>query len=272
MDDQAERLAAALDRWHCRVIGSELRGGMSVVVPVESTRGVPRMLKVLDPDAAAREAVALRAFPRAASVQCHEHVPDLGALLLERLTPRSLAGADSDEMITVQAQLARRLAVADPGSLQKLSDHEGWLDQLEHDRIRHPHLLTPRAGDAAREAIGDLAHDPVTTVTHGDLHSRNVHLDVDGRWRALDPDPRVGSIAFESHTVVVERDRLPDLVRSGPHELRRRLALFADVAEVDLTWATRLCQARAVSSALFERDRHPGLADGLRWMAEVLTD
>lgn len=72
--------------------------------------------------------------------------------------------------------------------------------------------------------------------------------------------------------VVVERDRLNEVIQTGPDELRRRLALFADVAMVELDWALRLCRARSVLSALYEHIRgNVGLADQLRWMSEVLT-
>src|SRR4051794_36376666 len=124
VDAPDDRLTAALRRWNCRVDGAAPRGGMSVVVPVQSTGG-PLMLKILDPDAAAREATALRTFPSTASVTCFEYAEDLGALLLERLSAESLTGAGIDDQITVQAELARRLAVPDPGGVQRLSDNDG---------------------------------------------------------------------------------------------------------------------------------------------------
>ncbi len=98
------------------------------------------------------------------------------------------------------------------------------------------------------------------------------HLDLDGRWRALDPAPRVGTIAYESHTVVVERDRLGELIAAGPRELLRRLELFADVAGVPPGLAAGLCQARAVTSAVHEAiEGNAALASQLVWMAESLT-
>lgn len=267
-----DRLAAALCRWNCWVDGAELRGGMSVVVPVRSAAGAPLMLKLLDPDAAGREAIALRAFPATASVRCHAYAADLGALLLERLSAESLAGLGIDDQITVQAELARRLAVPDPGGIPPLSDNGGWLDQLASMQRQRPLLLTSRAVDLARQVITDIGQDRTATLTHGDLHSINVHRDLDGRWRALDPNPRIGTIGYESHTVIVERPRLDELIKAGRGELLRRLALFSEVAEVDRTTAERLCQARAVSSALHEHlNGSVRLAAGLCWMSEALT-
>lgn len=266
-------LAAALQRWDCRVDGAELRGGMSVVVPVRSVDGVPLMLKLLGPEAAAREAIALDAFRSSASVRCHALAADLGALLLERLTPESLTGADIDEQIAVQAGLARQLAVPDPGGVPRLCDNGDWLDQLESMLRQRPRLLTDRAVDAAREMITDLSHDRTANLTHGDLHSSNVGKDSAGRWRALDPNPRVGTVAFESHTIIVERPRLQELRRAGPDELRRRLDIFSEEAGVEPALSRRLCQARAVSSALYEHGRgNVAIADGLHWMAEALVD
>lgn len=275
-ESPAARLAQALDHWECQPDGEPLSGGMSEVLPVR--RGDQElMLKLLPPPAAACEALALRAFPTSASVRCLDHHDELGALLLERLTSDSLAGVTSDRSIAIQADLARRLAVTDPSrtndavQIERLAS-DGWLFHLEDLRRRSPRVLSDRSVDAAREVITNLAYDSTATLTHGDLHSRNVHRDRDGNWRALDPAPRVGTIAYESHTVIVERDRLGELITAGPRELRRRLELFADVAAVPMDLVTRLCQARAVSSALYEAIEGNGvLAAELAWMAELLT-
>lgn len=131
--------------------------------------------------------------------------------------------------------------------------------------------MTDRALDVARETIADLGHEATTTLTHGDLHPGNVHQDTTGHWRALDPDPRVGTIAYESHTVIVERSQLGRLSSAGADELHRRLELFSDIAGVELRWSERLCQARAVSSALYEHARDVPLAEQLCWMSELLA-
>ncbi|SDS04487.1 aminoglycoside phosphotransferase family protein [Microlunatus soli] len=268
----ADRLAAALHRWNCRVDGTELRGGMSVVVPVRSADGSPLMIKLLDPQAARKEAIALRAFPPSASVRCEDAADDLGALLLERLTADSLAGHTVDDQITVQADLARRLAVADPGGIDHLSDNDGWLEHLSSLLRQRPRLLDRRTIDLARRTITDLDQDRTVTLTHGDLHAINVHADATGAWRALDPNPRVGTIAYESHTIILERSRFDDLVRAGSVELLHRLALFSEVAGVDRSSSALLCQARAVSSALYEHlQGNRTLAAHLRWMADALT-
>jgi len=246
---------------------------MSVAVPVRSPDGAALMLKVLDVTAARAEATALRAFPEHASVRCLAHADGLGALLLERLAGPSLLGRSIDEQIVVQAGLARALAVPDPGGLPRLAD--GQAEHLDRLLGQVPDLLARRVVATAAEAIGDLDSSPVTTLTHGDLHPANVLQDGSARWRAIDPDARVGTVAHESHTVVVDRSRLDELAgrgRAGATELRRRLVLFSDIAGVDTDLATRLCQARAVVSALFEAGRGDRrLASGLGWVAETLA-
>lgn len=272
MGDPSDLLEAAVRLWRCTADGPVVRGGMSVVVPVRSANGTPLMIKVLDTEAAAREALALRAFPASASVRCYDHAEDLGALLLERLTSMSLSSRPVDEQITVQAELARQLAVPAVDGIPRLSDVHHALDHL--DTLVHgcPGVVDQRVVDAAREAISDLGHDATDTLTHGDLHTINVHRDHEGRWRALDPNPWVGTVAHESHTVVVERPRLGELLTAGEPELRRRLALFAEVAEVDRSLSARLCQARAVMSALAEHRRGATeLAADLRRMSELIT-
>lgn len=272
MNDRRDRLEAAARLWRCTVDGPVVRGGMSVVVPVRSADGTPLMIKVLEIEAAEREALALRAFPASASVRCFEHAEDLGALLLERLSSTSLSGRPVDEQITVQAELARRLAVPAPEGIPRLADVDHTIEHLDGLVRDSPGVVDDRVVDAAREAIGDLGQDSTDTLTHGDLHTINVHQDQAGRWRALDPSPWVGTIAHESHTVVVERPRLGELIAAGEPELRRRLALFAEVAEVGRNLSARLCQARAVMSALAEHRRGATeVAADLRRMAELIT-
>lgn len=266
------RATAALHRWDCRVDDDALHGGMSTVIPVRCSDGSALMLKLLDPEAATREAAALRSFPASASVRCFDHATDLGALLLERLTSTSLATVPIDEQITVQAGLARALAVPAPDGIERLCDVEAWAAHLAELVRDCPGFLNARVVDAAYETIRGLATEATTTLTHGDLHPRNVHKDHAGHWRVIDPNPRVGTIAHESHTVIVERPRLAELVAAGTSELRRRLALFAEVAQVDHGLAVRLCQVRATMSALYGQPRgDTRLAAGLRWMAESLT-
>jgi streptomycin 6-kinase len=277
-DDGTEqrRIRKALQHWHCQPDGAVLRGGMSVVVPVR--RSDERlMLKLLPSDAAVREALALSLFPRSASVVCLDHHADLGALLLERLTPESLVGADIDRSITIQADLARRLAVPAPPvpgdavRIERLAA-DGWRRHLDDLHRARPSMLPNRVIDFAREVVAEFSEDRTTSLTHGDLHSHNVHRDRAGNWRALDPAPRIGTIAYESHTVIVERVRFGELIAGGERELRRRLTLFGEVAGVSPDAAARLCQARAVSSALYEAQQgHEALAAELAWMAEALT-
>lgn len=230
------------------------------------------MLKLLDAATARMEAVALRAFPPAASVRCVDHADDLGALLLERLAPESLVGRPADEQIVVQAQLARALAVADPGGIPPLAT--GLADHLDRLRERAPDLLGRRALEMSADVASVLGRLPGATLTHGDLHAANVHRDADGIWRTLDPNPRVGTIAHESHTVVVERSRLAELIRDGGRlELVRRLDLFAEVAGVDAGLAAGACQMRAALSALHAADEgNAPIAEQLGWMAEALAE
>lgn len=266
----SSRLDAALERWHCRRDGETLTGGMSRVQPARRRDGSAVVVKVLEPAAAIREARALAAFSDRASVGLIAVAEDLGALLLERLTPTDLTTeADPWRRIEVQARLAAALVVDDPGGVPLL-DPPGWLDQLERQLVAVPELLSGSAVGRARSTIAALP--AVDTLTHGDLHARNVHLDRDGRWRALDPAPLVGTVAHESHTVVVERDRLDELMTAGVVELRRRLEFFAEVAGCDRDLAIDLCQARAVSSALHEGGLGDpkGVVPGLGWVAESL--
>lgn len=264
-------LAEGLRHWKCVPDGAEVRGGMSRVIPVRSAQGAALMLKAIPPQSARLEMRGLRAFPPAASVRCIDHLDDLGLLLLERLTPESLIGRPVDTQITIQAGLARALAVPDPGGIPSLAD--GLADHLGKLVMRAPGLLKERVITAAADTAHLLADRPEPTLTHGDLHAANVHRDVNGMWRALDPTPQVGTIAHEGHTIVVERSRLGDLIADGGgRELRRRPDVFADVADVEPDLVVAVCQMRATLSALHEAGKgNRELASQLQWMAVTLT-
>jgi streptomycin 6-kinase len=111
--------------------------------------------------------------------------------------------------------------------------------------------LPGRVLDAAVETIDLFADDPTVTMLHGDLHCANVLRADREPWLAIDPKGLAGSAAWDAATIV--RDRPDELAGDLAAVLHRRLDAFSEAAEVDPQLARRATQARAVSSALWER-------------------
>jgi streptomycin 6-kinase len=89
-------------------------------------------------------------------------------------------------------------------------------------------------------------------MLHGDLHFGNILRSRRERWLTIDPKGWFGSAAFDAFTVVAGgREQLG--VGDGLYAaLVRRVSRFAAAAQVDLDLALACCQARAVSSYLYQ--------------------
>ena len=176
---------------------------------------------------------------------------DLGALLLERLTPgRKLASLGNDEDATrTAAQLMRELWRPVPlnASFQTTAQ---WADGLRRLRTRFdggtgpfPLALVETAESLFRELLSS-SEPPV--LLHGDLHHYNI-LSAERRpWVAIDPKGLVGERAYEVGALL----RNPDVRLSTDVQVqRRRIDILHDELALDrdrmLGWGI----AQAVLSA-----------------------
>ena len=135
---------------------------------------------------------ALQAWSGGAAVRLMDFSIDLGALLLERLTPRrTLASLDHDEHATrVAAQIMRELWQPPPSN-SAFPTTAQWADGLRRLRTRFdggtgpfPRALVEIAELLFREL---LASSEAPVLLHGDLHHFNI-LSSDRRpWVAIDP-------------------------------------------------------------------------------------
>lgn len=178
------------------------------------------------------------------------------AMLLERAGNGTLADLDDvDEAVAVAGTLVRRLSVQAPTGLPRLRDQiEGWQEDLRKDAERLPHPLPQRVVQAAVTAFRDLGHDQPETLVHGDLHFGNVLQAEREPWLAIDPKGYVGDPAYDAITLL--RSRFEDLLAAEDLKaaLLRRLAIFADAAEIDRERVRRWAQARAVMDAHWGRE------------------
>ena len=241
-------------RWNCRIDGPAGHGEVALVLPVIVSAG-PAVLKLSFPHPGNRgEALALRCFAGEGAVRLIAASDDGFALLLERAGPHTLAERRSAaEAIEIAGGLARRLAVPAPAVATSLADTcPGWLDQLEQQLRASPDALASGVVDRARNTIRELAHERTPTMMHGDLHAGNVLSAEREPWLAIDPKGWSGSAAFDAFTVILGRSTGLSRGSDLQNQLLDRIRRFADAAGVDTSLAVACCQARAVSSYLYQ--------------------
>ena len=244
-------VADFLERWSCAVSGPLMHGFVGVVVPAVRADGVEVVLKLGFPRAYdTAEPVALAAWNGNGAVRLLERDDSRCAMLLERLRPLA---KPEPAPFTAVGRLARRLAVPAPPGVPSLADKAlGWAADVPAHAARLGSPLPARVVDAAVANARDLAVDQPAVLVHGDLHFGNILRD-DAGLRAVDPTALVGDPAFEllpalrGDWAAVTAE--PDLRRA----VDRRIAEFAEAAEVDRDRVRRWAQARAAESALWSR-------------------
>ncbi|WP_447007475.1 aminoglycoside phosphotransferase family protein [Saccharothrix isguenensis] len=249
--------AEFLDRWSCTASGPTVHGFVGVVIPVVPADGSEAVLKLGFPGSSnAAEPVALAAWNGNGAVRLLERDDSRSAMVLERLRP--LAQPPSAPFTAV-GRLVRRLAIAAPPGVPSLADKAlRWVEDVPAHAARLGSPLPARVVDAAVANARDLAAGPAVLV-HGDLHFGNIMGD-HAELRAVDPTGLVGDPAFELLPLL----RGDWLAVAGEPDLRtaveRRIAEFAEAAEVDRERVRRWTQARAAESALWSRSlREPAV-------------
>lgn len=261
-----------LRRWDCEPTESATHGQVGIVVPVRRRYdGTPAVLKISFPHPGnVHEPDAFAVWAGRGAVRLYERDDARFAMLLERAGAGAEIGAglgagvgsladveDTDEAVTVAGRLARRLAVPAPDGLPRMSSLVAeWECELRDEDRELGSPLPARVVAAAIATVRELGMDQPDTLIHGDLHFTNVLRAEREPWLAIDPKGYVGDPAYDSITLLRTRFE-PLLTAPDPRAAAlRRLAVFADAAEVDRERARRWAQARAVTAA------HWGLRHG----------
>ncbi|MEV6283295.1 aminoglycoside phosphotransferase family protein [Kribbella sp. NPDC051770] len=243
-----------LGRWHCTQTAPAIHGQVALIVPA-TRAGTPVILKLSFPHPGHRfEPTALATWSGTGAIHLLERDDQAFAMLLERLPGETLSTATEDPW-HLAGTLARRLAVPAPPEIPRLTATlPGWSRQLLAQSKHLGHPLPRRQIDAALETVEALAEDRTDTMLHGDLHFANILRAHREPWLVIDPKGLAGTAAFDAATIV--RDRIEEITDNLEPGLHRRLATYSEAAGVDPTLARRTTQARAVSSALWERLHH----------------
>ncbi|MFK0099331.1 aminoglycoside phosphotransferase family protein [Streptomyces sp. NPDC091040] len=279
-------VADLLDAWGCVPDGPLTHGGVGIILPVRRDHTPPAVLKVSFPHPGNdHEPDAFVAWGGRGAVSLYERDDSRYAMLLERASTVTLAeAADGDDVVVVAARLARRLAVAAPPGLPRLSERAGeWEDGLRADDVEFAHPLPRPVIDAALATVRELGRAQPDTLVHGDLHGRNILRAEREPWLAVDPKGYVGDPAYDAGALM--KSRAYALAGAGEDLARaahRIVDVFADAAELERERVRRWAQLHAVQAAFWARRHGFRVARGgpeLEWitafadrLAELLTE
>lgn len=263
--DRLPRLVRELcGEWQLKADGPAMHGYTALVLPVVAPAG-PAVLKIGFPhDESEHEHLVLQHWQGRGAVRLLRADPHRGALLLERLEPRSLTDSWDVEACEIVASLYAQLHVRALPQLRALSSYiNRWTERLDAlpAGASLPHRLVEHAVSLGRE----FATDPATngTLIHGDLHYANVLASSrpDGpEWLVIDPKPVSGDPHYEVAPLLWNRwDELTNApsglsVREG---IRRRFLTTIDAAGLDQDRARDWVIVRMVHNAMFELEEHP---------------
>ncbi|GAA5027862.1 aminoglycoside phosphotransferase family protein [Actinopolymorpha pittospori] len=249
-----------LERWACAPTGPVMHGRVGVVVPARRRDGSSAVLKVSFPHPGnVHGPTAYATWSGRGVVLLFERDDARFAMLLEQVEPTTLVDLDDgDEAAAVCGRLTRRLAVPAPPDVPRLSERaEAQEHELRDASEQLSGHVPRRVVEVAIGTIRELGREQPDTLVHGDLHYKNVGRGTREPWLAIDPKGVAGDPANDAISVVIGgfQRQLPtdDLCA----KLRRRLAIFAEAAELDRDRVVRWAQAHALLHACWDR-RMPG--------------
>jgi streptomycin 6-kinase len=250
-------VANACDRWECTPDGDPWHGQVALVVPVRHACGAEGFLSAPGQPRRGRRAALIRR-PRRRAAHRRRRLPlplidgarradDPGGPSRQQLRsvgrgsnrdrrrPRGTAGRSSPAGHLVACWNNRRVG----GAAQRSGRRRSWCPAGSRHR-------------SGASTIHHLANDTTSTVLHGDLHIANILRSRREPWLAIDPKGWSGTAAWDAFTVIAGRRK--ELHQDG--DLHRgivdRVQRFSAAARVDADLALTCCQARAVSSYLYQ--------------------
>lgn len=276
LEQLPELVATYLERWELTVAG-ELPLCHSYVVAVDRADGRACVLKIQPTDVpeiagAERELLGLR-LGAPIAVRVVDQDATRGVLLLERALPGTaldeLAGQDDDVVTETLATVIRDYGrpLDDPGSLglRPLEEYAEAFERFDRGSYGRIGRGAPRmdelgsalpamrsARDTAERVLSELLVDhSAPYLLHGDLHHGNVLADDERGLVVVDPwglyGDRSADVAPALHNPLEYVARTTDV-----HALvRRRIAIYAEVLDIDKEHLTAWCYVYNVIRALW---------------------
>lgn len=246
-----QTISDACRRWDLEVV-DVMPSQYSIVLAVIRTGGFPSVLKVIPPDDfSILELPALRAYEGICSPLLLMHDDDLGALLLEQVTPgKPLLHWCDDDATNVLAEVMGQLWSVPTTRLQPSNRLSDWAagrpDLMRWRAQQHGGLVSSRLLDRAIEILHSWDDSDEDVILHGDLHHGNVLTSDRCGWVAIDPSSRVGR--REAEVAAMLRNPWGCVRDIGQLRTRhaRRLTILCETLDLDI----ELCQRWAFANSL----------------------
>lgn len=226
-----DTIAECERRWSLTVLPPFPELSYSYVAPAVRADGSDAVLKLWVPHPEfTNEIDALRHFDGRGCVAVIEADPNVGSILMERLTPGTMLATldDDQEATSIAAGLMKFLRRPAPSGhrLPTLAEGMQGLGRLRAS-FDGPHGPLPlRLLERAEAAFAELDGTEATPILlHGDLHQYNILTAERAPWLAIDPKGVVGAPEYEVCQYL--GNRLFD--RPEPERvLARRIDQFSD--------------------------------------------
>jgi streptomycin 6-kinase len=256
---------AARWRQYFGLEGGRFLDGGALSAALACTRAVDRrsvVLKLSAPGAhsARAEAAALAAWGGIGACALLAGSDDASALVLDAIEPGIAArpSANDEQDVRSAAELLGRLHTASPAQPPAVPDATlelRWRFDRAHRWLTEGRAIAPVSPyelDAAAQSAETLHATGPGTLCHGDFLDKNILLDHDGRWWAIDPMPCIADPCLDAGFWALHH-------RPGI-EVRARCGQLARAAGLDPDRVWRWAHVFAASEAVL--DIGPGRAEG----------
>ena len=142
------------------------------------------------------EMVARKLYKGRNACRCIDTDTERGAMLLERIIPGDCLrdAVPEDEPLRIGSRLVRDLPIPVDGDVS-LPSYSDWINAA-YRSVREgykPSECFKRSMRVAARLFSELPNERERSfLLHGDLRHDNILLDVDGSWRAIDPQGVIG--------------------------------------------------------------------------------
>lgn len=225
-------------KWSLRLHPPFEEMAYNYVAPATRSDGVEVVLKIGVPNRELEtEMEALQIYGGEGAVELLEVEPELGAMLLERLSPGKAIfhlddEAATDEAIIVMGQLHGKSPP--DGKFPTVADWAKGLERLRSTFGGGTGPFPPRIIEQVEAISKDLLRSMDQPVLlHGDLHHWNILSAQRSSWLAIDPKGVVGEPAYE--TGAWFRNPYPQLLTwpNAKQVIARRITQFSAALDVD---------------------------------------
>jgi streptomycin 6-kinase len=229
LNDLPQLIADCEQRWSLKAL-PPFDLTYNYVAPAIRADGSPVVLKAGVPDGALTdEMTTLQLWNGHGCVQLLDSDPELGIMLLERLTPGTplITVTDDEQATRIFAEVSRQLWTPAP-AIHNFDTPHTWAKGMKRLRQRYEGGTGPLPTKIVETAEGLYAEllpsQAAPVLLHGDLHHWNILSAQRQPWLAIDPKGIVGEPCYE----VGAWFRNPTGHLLGP-DLSRRFARRVDI-------------------------------------------